>query len=94
MSQPCGADRRKTLSKKTKPNFNNVKNPTLRAWNRCSIFFNTIGDEGMSSAKRYVNSIDQEGKQDMWDMFADIKERGYERVNAAVSRSSQAGGTQ
>ena len=76
-------------NKNNNPLFNGVKNVTLRDWNRCSIFFNLCGSEGVDAGKVYAKQVPMDERQGMWDMFKRIKDEGYEFTRAAVNREIQ-----
>ena len=70
--------------------FNDVKNPELQAWNRCSVFFNLFGDQGKLEAQMYIAQFTDEEKLRVLDMFKRVKEDGYTQTRLAVLGQSEA----
>lgn len=65
---------------KGSPLFNQIADVKLRTWNRCAITFNLYADRGEAAAKAYVSQFGDEDKQRITNMFALIKQYGYEAV--------------
>lgn len=70
--------------------FNEVQNPELQAWNRCSVFFNMFGDQGKVPAQMYVAQFSEDDRKAILAMFDRVKREGYNETRAAVLRNSAA----
>ena len=64
-----------------------VNNNNLEGWNACARFFNITSDEGLDAAKKYANSLSEEARVSMWEIFNRIKRDGYEATKAATIRA-------
>lgn len=67
--------------------FDEIKNSELRAWNRCSVFFNLIRDKNVDAAKSYASMFSKEDVEQMIGVFDRIKINGYERTRSEVNKS-------
>lgn len=75
--------------------FNDVQDPTLRAWNRAATMFNFMRDqkEVRKSAtlgelcNEYARQFDKQGIQELLMMYRDIKARGLGIVRKEVMSS-------
>lgn len=72
--------------------FNSCENPELKAWNRASVFFNLMGDEGRAAATAYCSKIPKEERAAVMDIFQRIKNFGYEVTKQTVIRNNNARG--
>lgn len=70
-------------------NFNDVTHVELRAWNRASVAFNILADEGQEMMKEYISQFSDEDKQAIKTVIGRVKNDGYERTRTAVSRNFQ-----
>jgi hypothetical protein len=68
--------------------FDDIENRTLKAWNRFSVFFNTLGNVGKDQALDYMRQFSREDKADLLQMMNDMKRMGYEPLHAAISRGA------
>lgn len=68
--------------------FNDVENPTLRAWNRCSMFFNICQSFGKEKGKEYVQAFPKSDMAKMAVLFNSIVANGYEETKAQVMRDN------
>lgn len=69
--------------------FNDIANPELRAWNRCSMIFNISKDKTIKEAVAYAAQFTQEAKDEISNMFNTIKKDGYEATKARISKVAQ-----
>lgn len=70
-------------------NFNDVENLDMRTWNRCAMTFNIASDHGREQATKYTEQFNDIDKQHMRNMFVEIRENGYEKTKARISRVAQ-----
>lgn len=70
-------------------NFNDVNDVELKAWNRAAVAFNIAADEGLVKMKEYVGQFSDEDRVLISATFKRIKDDGYERTRAAISRGYQ-----
>ena len=75
------------MSYKNYPTFDEVKNPTLRTWNRCAMASNLLDDKGDDEAEAYMGQFKEPAKKQMLTMFMYIKKMGYEKTKAEVMRT-------
>jgi len=66
--------------------FNDVEDRELRAWNRCAVAFNIAADESIDTMRKYISQFSNEDRTDISEMYKRIKNEGYERTRASVSR--------
>lgn len=67
--------------------FNNIKNPSHKAWNRLLTVTN-LHDQGRNNdAKNYIEKLDKEGQAAMGLLALAIKKKGLETVRAELNRS-------
>ena len=69
--------------------FNDVRDPSLQAWNRCNVINNIREAHGNSEAISYANALGQSGMNKVYFMFAYIKKHGWDNVSAEISRGKQ-----
>lgn len=70
----------------TLPTFNDVENPTIKAWNRSTVFVNTCKDLGKAFGKQYVEQFTGGDKASMLVILTLIKTKGYEETRREVNR--------
>lgn len=70
-------------------NFNDINDGELRAWNRASVAFNILADEGLETMKDYLAQFSDEDKQAIKTVIRRVKNDGYESTRSAVSRGYQ-----
>ncbi|MNQ21494.1 hypothetical protein D3C85_346170 [compost metagenome] len=65
--------------------FNEVKDVRLQTWNRCAIVFNLMADRGQEAVTGYVSQFSAEDKQRITNMFALIKQYGYNTIRKQIT---------
>lgn len=73
------------------PSFDEVQEPTVRAWNRLSTFFNVTGDFSLERGLAYLSRFSFEDRQQIQSIFDSIKSEGYEATKRRVMRDFQLG---
>lgn len=68
--------------------FDEVKSPTLRAWNRLSTIYNMKEQGGNSLALRYAKKFDQASRLQIFILGLEVKEKGFENVRREIFRSA------
>ena len=63
--------------------FNEVEDPTLRAWNRCAVVFN-MREMNDVAHETYMEKVDSVGKSQMLAMFQYIEKLGYDTARRNV----------
>lgn len=76
---------------KSFPNFNDVQEPALQAWNRCAIMFNIMNDHGKELAAEYAEQFNNYDRTRVLMMSNYIAAKGYEAVRAEINRGEHAG---
>lgn len=69
--------------------WNHITNVKLRSWNRCATFWNISKMHDIDTAKAYISRLDDISKQQVKNLFNEIRERGYESVRREVVSNSQ-----
>ena len=70
--------------------FQDIENDTLRTWNQCAVFFNTMSTGGKEAAQKYVDQLDRVSKKRMYAMFQYINVKGYEETKKQVNKGELA----
>lgn len=71
-------------------NFNDVNDVELKAWNRASVFFNIMADEGVALSKEYMNQFSKDDRAAILAIFGRVKNDGYEFTRKSINRDYQA----
>lgn len=66
--------------------FNDVANPTHRAWNRLNIINNLKSAGRTNDAKNYLDKLSKEGKTAVGLLLLAIKKKGIDTVRAEINR--------
>lgn len=64
--------------------FDHVQNRKLRAFNRLTTFFRVFGRASKKTAQGYIQRLDKEGRQDVEDIYKDIKDRGISTIRLEI----------
>lgn len=64
--------------------FSHIRQPRLRAWNRCAMLVNTRRDGGEALTKGYVAELDDIGREHLSQLLSEIKKKGYETVKKEI----------
>lgn len=70
------------------PTFNDVEDPTLRAWNRLNIIFNIKEHLGNVVATRYTKQFNNKEKAGILALAAGVSARGYENIRREIIRKN------
>ena len=68
--------------------FNEVENHSLQAWNRCNVICNIQEAHGKVFAEEYAEALTENDRVKVLFMFGYIKEHGWDKVNAEVTRGN------
>lgn len=67
--------------------FNDVQNPLVRTWNRCSVYLNIMVDRDKVTAQGYLAALDDISVAAMRSMLKLIQEQGSENIKKQVMAS-------
>ncbi len=68
--------------------FHDVNNKELRIWNRCASVYNILARHGNDAMQKYLTNFTEVEREELSQMFATIKEQGYESVRARINREA------
>lgn len=63
-----------------------MENKTIRTWNRCATYFNILNDISKEEGIRYASQFNSEELDEMYKVFAIIKEVGYDKTKSMIFR--------
>lgn len=66
--------------------FRDVTQPTLQAWNRCNVLTTITDTHGKGVAEAYADLLTEADRIKMVFMFGYVKQHGWDKVNAEISR--------
>jgi hypothetical protein len=72
------------------PLFNEIENPTKRAWNRLNIINNLRSANRQNDAKNYFEKLDRSSKGCIALLLMAIKKKGIDTVRAEIGREDEA----
>lgn len=70
--------------------FTDIRNPTIRAYNRANTYLNIKERHGPEVGRRYLKKFDRNGQLAVASMMATIHRDGYEQTRRNIMRANNA----
>lgn len=68
------------------PNFSDIRNVTLKAYNRANIYMNITERHGSEVARKYVKQFNTNDQLSIFTMMKNFNENGFENTRRSFIR--------